>query len=164
VERVADQVHQHDVDHPDEEDDERHAREEGREELIGPQDRETTPGVIGGIDGGRPLRHPAGPDERGGDGHQHEGGRVDGERHARSKCSGQQSKRTWRRASLVSARRGAASSCQRSIQGSSVQRRWPLLEVSRWLVIAVACASTVVTFLGYRMTADDSPSTPTPTA
>ncbi|HEX5925189.1 MAG TPA: YoaK family protein [Baekduia sp.] len=36
-----------------------------------------------------------------------------------------------------------------------------LLKVSLWLVVVVACVSTAVTFLGYRRTADDSPSTST---
>jgi uncharacterized membrane protein YoaK (UPF0700 family) len=34
-----------------------------------------------------------------------------------------------------------------------------LLKVNLWLVVAVACVSTAVTFLGYRRTADDTPST-----
>jgi uncharacterized membrane protein YoaK (UPF0700 family) len=36
-----------------------------------------------------------------------------------------------------------------------------LLKVNLWLVVAVACVSTAVTFLGYRGTADDTPSTTT---
>jgi hypothetical protein len=36
-----------------------------------------------------------------------------------------------------------------------------LLKVSLSLVVVVACVSTAVTFLGYRRTADDSPSTAT---
>jgi uncharacterized membrane protein YoaK (UPF0700 family) len=36
-----------------------------------------------------------------------------------------------------------------------------LLKVSLWLVVAVACASTAVTFLAYRRTVDDVPAEPT---
>ena len=89
MEGVADQVHEHDVDHSDQQDEERNGDDQRSEDPVAPQDREPPraglrPSVVEVRSGTRRVRTSAG-----GDGHDQKRGGVDCERHARAERAGQ---------------------------------------------------------------------------